>query len=147
MTVADDLLWRLAMIAGVVAVASGVAWQRRRTTAAPTQPHGALPSQLSRADFHAADTPWLVVAFTSATCDTCALVAQKVAVLASREVAVQEVEYSKNRTLHDRYRVEAVPTLVIADSRGVVQFSHVGPISATDLWAEMARCRDGQSAH
>jgi hypothetical protein len=65
-------------------------------------------------------------------------------VLASREVAVQEVEYVRDRNLHDRYRIDAVPTLVIADAAGVVHYGHLGPVSATDLWAAMARCRDPQ---
>jgi malic enzyme len=85
-----------------------------------------------------------VVVFTSATCDTCADVARKATVLASSQVVVQEVEFARDRALHDRYRIDAVPTLVIADSRGVVGFGHLGPISATDVWAAMARCRDPQ---
>ena len=64
--------------------------------------------------------------------------------LASREVAVQEVEYVRDRNLHDRYRIDAVPTLVIANAAGVVHYGHLGPVSATDLWAAMARCRDPQ---
>jgi hypothetical protein len=37
-----------------------------------------------------------------------------------------------------------VPTTVIADQSGVVRFATVGPITATDLWAALAKCRDPQ---
>ena len=139
-----DLAVRLAVIGAVVGVAAVVAWRRRRAPEAPTQPRGSLPAQLNRGDFDGAAAPWLVVVFTSATCDTCADVARKATVLASSQVVVQEVEFARDRALHDRYRIDAVPTLVIADSRGVVGFGHLGPISATDVWAAVARCRDPQ---
>jgi hypothetical protein len=137
-----ELLLRIGAIVVVVVIASLVAWRRRRSTAAPTQPRGAVPAQLDRADFASPDAPWIVVTFTSATCNTCSDVARKAAVLTSREVVVQEVEYARDRPLHDRYRIDAVPTLVIADRSGVVRYGHLGPVSATDLWAAMARCRD-----
>ena len=140
----QDLWWRLAIVAAVVAVAAVVTLRRRRTTQAPTQPRGTVPSQLDRADFEHPSTPWLVVAFTSATCSTCSDVMRKASVLASKEVAVQEAEYVRDRKLHDRYNIDAVPALVIADSMGIVRYGHLGPVSATDLWAAMARCRDPQ---
>lgn len=138
----NDVWWRLVVVATVVAIATVVARRRRQLTQAPTQPRGSVPNQVDRADFVSPAAPWLVVAFTSSTCSTCADVARKAAVLASKEVVVQEVEFVRDRALHDRYHIDAVPTLVIADGRGVVRFGHLGPLSATDLWAAMARCRD-----
>lgn len=140
----QDLWWRLAIVAAVVAVAGVVTRRRRRTPQAPTQPRGTVPNQLDRADFAEPSAPWLVVAFTSATCSTCGDVTRKARVLASKDVAVQEVEYARDRGLHDRYHIDAVPALVIADALGVVRFGHLGPVTATDLWAAMARCRDPQ---
>ncbi|MFZ9706433.1 MAG: hypothetical protein ACO3CG_01205 [Ilumatobacteraceae bacterium] len=140
----DELWWRLAIVAIVVSVAAIVALRRRHTPQPPTQPRGTVPSQLDRADFAQPAAPWLVVAFTSATCSTCSDVMRKATVLASKEVVVQEAEYARDRNLHDRYNIDAVPALVIADSLGVVRYGHLGPISATDLWAAMARCRDPQ---
>lgn len=140
----QDLWWRVAAIVAVVVVAVVVALRRRGTSPVPTQPRGSAPSQLSRTDFTAPQTAWLVVVFTSATCATCGDVARKAGVLESREVAVQEVEFGRDRRLHDRYRIDAVPTVVIADAMGVVRYAHLGPVSATDLWAAMARCRDPQ---
>ena len=150
----DDVTLRLAVVAAVVVVAGVVSLRRRSRRQPPTQPRGEVPAQLDRADFDRADfdradfsapaAPWLVVVFTSATCDTCADVWRKAQVLASREVAVREVEYGRDRALHDRYRIDAVPALVIADADGVVRYGLLGPVSATDLWAAMARCRDPQ---
>lgn len=141
---ASELLLRIGAIAAVVLVAALVSWRRRTTTAAPTQPRGAIPAQLDRSDFDSPEMPWLVVVFTSATCSACEDVARKASVLVGREVAVQEAEYVRDRNLHDRYRIDAVPTLVIADKEGVVRYGHLGPVSATDMWAAMARCRDPQ---
>ena len=140
----DDVTLRLAVVAAVVVVAGVVSLRRRSRRQPPTQPRGEVPAQLDRADFAAPAAPWLVVVFTSATCDTCADVWRKAQVLASREVAVREVEYGRDRALHDRYRIDAVPALVIADADGVVRYGRLGPVSATDLWAAMARCRDPQ---
>ncbi|MBM3657153.1 MAG: hypothetical protein FJW93_02630 [Actinobacteria bacterium] len=140
----QELWWRIAIVSVVVLVAAVVTIRRRNARQAPTQPRGSVPSQLDRSDFSAPQTPWLVVAFTSSTCATCGDVLRKASVLASKEVAVQEAEYSRDRALHDRYHIDAVPALVIADSLGVVRFGHLGPLSATDLWAAMARCRDPQ---
>ena len=90
-------MWRLAVVALVVVVAAVVSRRRRRIRPAPTQSRGEVPSQLDRADFAAPLSPWLVVVFTSASCDTCGDVARKAAVLASREVVVQEVEYVRDQ--------------------------------------------------
>jgi len=135
---------RLLVVVPVVVVAIGVAFavQRRRPDA-PAQPvEHTAPSQLDRADFDGADLPWLVVTFTSATCDTCAGVWAKAQVLGSDEVSSVEVEYGNDRALHERYHVTAVPTLVIADAQGVVRRSFIGPTSATHLWAALAELRD-----
>ncbi|MFM8644137.1 MAG: hypothetical protein ACKODN_02625, partial [Actinomycetota bacterium] len=98
----QELWWRLAIVAAVVLIAAAVTIRRRNARQAPTQPHGSVPSQLDRSDFSAPQTPWLVVAFTSSTCATCGDVLRKASVLASKEVAVQEAEYSRDRALHDR---------------------------------------------
>jgi hypothetical protein len=136
---------QVAIAVAVVAVAAGVAFaaRRRMRTEPPTQPRSFnAPSQLDRADFTEPDTTWLVAVFTSATCDACALVAAKAQALASPEVVVQLVAYQEDRALHDRYHIEAVPTLVLADRAGVVRYHHLGPITATDLWADVAKVRD-----
>jgi hypothetical protein len=62
-------------------------------------------------------------------------------VLACDDVAVEEAEVTARRDLHDRYGIDAVPTLVVADADGVVRASFVGPVTATDLWAAVAEVR------
>ena len=52
------------------------------------------------------------------------------------------VEFAAARPVHERYRIDAVPTLVIVDADGVTQRSFLGPMTATDLWAAMAEVRD-----
>jgi thioredoxin-like negative regulator of GroEL len=99
---------------------------------------------VDRSDFERPDAPWLVVVFTSATCSTCAEVWSKAQVLASDEVAVQEVEAVRDRQLHERYQVGAVPIVVIADRDGVVVDSFLGPVSATHLWAALAEARSAE---
>ena len=137
---------RLLIAAVLIAVAVIVALvvQRRTGSAdAPTQPASwTVPAQLDRADFAGPEIPWLVVLFSSATCDTCAGIRNKVELLASAEVVVQDVEAVADKALQQRYAIDAVPTLVIADAKGVVRASFVGPVTAADLWATMADLRE-----
>ena len=79
----------------------------------------------------------------SATCQTCADVVHKATVVESSEVAVEEVEYTARRALHTKYAIDGVPCVVLADARGVVRASFLGPVTATDLWASLAAARDG----
>ena len=137
---------RILLAAGVVVVAAIVAVVlERRRPEAPTQGTWEVPAQLDRADFDRPDAPWLVAVFTSATCDSCAQAVQRSLVLVSDAVAVQEVEVKARPDLHERYHIEAVPIIVVADADGVVRTSFTGPPSATDLWAAVAGVRDGDS--
>jgi hypothetical protein len=134
---------RVLIAAAIVVVAVVIALiVRRRRPDAPTQPAGRVPTQLDRQDFERPDAPWLVAVFTSATCHTCADVVAKAAVLASDEVAVTDVGWQTHRDVHDRYRIDGVPLLVIADREGVVRGSFAGPVTATDLWAAVAAARE-----
>jgi hypothetical protein len=132
------------VIVGVVVVFALLAnlWQRKRQVDAPTQGTSELPTQIDRADFERPDAQWIVLAFTSATCTTCADIERKVRVLETKSVAIQILEYTAERSLHSRYKIDAVPSVLIADSNGVVQANFLGPVSATDLWAALARVRD-----
>lgn len=114
----------------------------RRRPAPPTQPTWAVPSQLDRDDFERPEAPWLVAVFTSSTCDTCANVVTKVRPLESPDVAVQEVEAIERKDLHQRYAIDAVPMLVVADAEGVVRGSLVGPASAEEIWLAVSEVRD-----
>ncbi|MEM8621633.1 MAG: hypothetical protein AAGF73_18140 [Actinomycetota bacterium] len=129
------------VIIAVVAVVALIA-QRRRRPDAPTQRAYRVPEQLDRADFARPQTPWIVAVFTSSICTACADVAGKASVLESGDVAVAVIDHETDRAIHERYRIDAVPTTLIADRLGVVHGSFLGPMSATDLWAAVARARD-----
>ncbi|MDP9452378.1 MAG: thioredoxin family protein [Actinomycetota bacterium] len=131
----------VAVVLVALAVAVAVVLDRRRPDP-PTQARWAVPSQLDRADFTRPETPWLVAVFTSATCDSCAQVMARARPLESPEVALQEVEFTEQRDLHRRYGIDAVPCIVVADPEGVVRATHIGPATATDLWATLAEVRD-----
>ena len=132
------------VIVGVVVVVALLAnlWQRKRQVDAPTQGASEVPSQIDRSDFVRPDASWIVLAFTSATCQTCSDIERKVRVLETNSVAIQILEYTAQRELHERYKIDAVPTVLMADANGVVQANFLGPVSATDLWAALARVRD-----
>ena len=135
------------VIVGVVVVIALLAnlWQRKRQVDAPTQGATEVPSQIDRSDFVRPETPWIVLAFTSATCQTCSDIERKVRVLETNSVAIQILEYTAERELHERYKIDAVPAVLMADANGVVQANFLGPVSATDLWAALARARDSVS--
>jgi alkyl hydroperoxide reductase subunit AhpF len=135
---------RLLLALAIVVVAGAVAMvaARRRQPDAPTQARFEPPQQLDRADFPHRDHEWLLVVFTSATCHTCADVVAKARVAGSDAVGFAEIEYTAERDLHSKYRIEAVPTLLLADRDGVVRTSYLGRMTATDLWAAIAEARD-----
>jgi hypothetical protein len=135
---------RLLLAAALVAAASTIAGvlRRRGRRDAPTQPRGAVPSQLDRSDFSGEGVPWLVAVFTSDACSTCADVVDKARVVASTEVEVVVASFQERRDLHERYAIDAVPCLVVAGPDGVVHAGFLGPVTATDLWAAVAEARD-----
>lgn len=145
-----------AIVAAVIIVVVGavaLVARRRQRVDVPTQRAFTVPSQIDRRDFAGRDAPddrdhgpeWLVVVFTSSACQVCADVWDKVRVVASRHVGVFKADYESDRDLHQRYGIDAVPTLVICDAEGVVRHHFLGPVSATDLWAAVATVRDPAS--
>ncbi len=131
----------IVVVATVAAVVAAVI-SRRQTPAAPADTGYHVPPQLHRPDFDRPDADWLVVVFTSATCNTCAGMWDKARHLESDAVAVQDVEVGARKDLHDRYGIDGVPTTVVADAEGVVRSSFLGPATATDLWAALAELRE-----
>jgi hypothetical protein len=127
----------------IIAVAAGIAWwlEHRRKVAPPTQGRAVVPQQLDRRDFPRPEAPWLVVLFTSNTCDSCHGLIDKARPLESDQVSVTEVEWPTARALHERYRIEAAPITVLADADGVTRASFIGAFTATDLWNALAEVR------
>jgi hypothetical protein len=132
----------VAAVVGAIAVAVAAVIRKRTRPGPPIQVPYAVPSQLHRADFYRPEAPWLVVTFSSATCSSCEDAWQKVRLLESPAVAVQEVEVVAHKDLHDRYAIEAVPMILVADQDGDVRASFIGAPTAADLWAALAELRD-----
>lgn len=134
---------RLLLAAVLVALAVLVAWLVQRRKGEPTRaPTFQVPDAIDRSMFERPDAPWLVVVFTSASCDTCSAVVDKARALQSDAVAVQDVEARADQTLHEQYAIDAVPLVVVADEAGVVRRHFFGPVPASDLWAALAELRD-----
>lgn len=137
-----DRLLIVVAVALVAAVVAAVVQRRSDKGGSPVPTGYHVPAQLHRGDFTRPDAQWLVVVFSSSTCDACAGMVDKARAMDSDAVAVQEAEVGANKELHDRYGIDGVPTTVIADRQGVVRSHFLGPATATDLWAAMAELRD-----
>ena len=139
LVVAAVLLLAALLVAAVIR-------RRSRRSATPTRTGWTVPDQLDRADFTRPDAPWLVVLFSSASCDSCAGTWEKVRQLDAPAVAVQDVSWQTGADLHTRYAIEAVPSVLVADAAGVVRASFLGPPSAADLWAAVSELRDADAS-
>lgn len=127
----------------VALIALGVGWyvQRQAPHAPSTPATHTVPDQIDRTDFAHPDVPWIVLVFTSETCETCAKVWTSTQLVESSEVAIQNVEVTADKALHERYDITAVPSVVIADAAGVTRASFLGPPTSADLWAKLAEVR------
>ncbi len=134
-----------ALIVAAVTVAALIvaALVQRRAPAAPaTSGPDHVPSRLDRSDFGSPAAPWMVVLFTSSTCDTCGDVRSKVEPLRSAHVAVVDLTFQDDLVLHRKYGVDAVPMCLLVDAAGVVRRSFIGAVSSTHLWGALAELRD-----
>jgi hypothetical protein len=129
-------------IAAVAIVVALVVAKRTDANAQPEPSGYAVPAVLDRNDFDRPDAPWLVVVFSSATCLSCKEAIAKAELLESDAVAVQDVEVGEHRELHERYRIDAVPMVLVVDRDGDVKASFLGPPPASELWAAVAEVRD-----
>ncbi|CAB4707735.1 unannotated protein [freshwater metagenome] len=134
----------IALTIGAVVAVTALVIRQRRVIDAPTQKVFSAPTQIDRTDFPTSQHEWMIAVFTSASCHACADMLAKAQVVASKNVSVVEIEYSNKKELHIKYNIEAVPTVVVSDARGIVHKSFLGPVSATDLWADIASVRDLQ---
>src|SRR5439155_5933895 len=103
------------VIAAVILVAVGVvAWfLRRRAPDAPPRDAYPVPKQLDRADFPRPEAAWLVALFSSAACDSCHGLGEKLTPLESHDVGVCEIDAETRGELHRRYELAAIPTTVV----------------------------------
>ena len=134
----------IAFVIGLSVALIALVLRRRSAVDAPTQKVFTAPTQIDRSDVPTAEHQWMVAVFTAQTCHVCADMLAKAQVVASTSVSVVELEYSAFKDLHGKYNIEAVPTIIVTDERGVVHKSFIGPVSATDLWAGVASAREPQ---
>ncbi len=135
----------VAALLAVIAALVAASLSRRNRPSPEVAPDGwNVPSLLHRQDFAQPDSPWLVAVFSSATCEVCASVWERTQIVASAEVAVQNLEATADKRLHERYQIDAVPLVVIADDTGTVRKHFLGPVNAADLWGALAELRDAE---
>ena len=136
------------LVLALVVVAAAVVAARlleRRRPAPPTRDAYPVPAQLDRHDFPRPDAPWLLVLFSSRTCDSCGPMVSRVCGLESGSVATVQVEAKADKALHDRYRIEGVPMVVLADADGVVRDGFVGSVDTWELEEALAKARAGDT--
>jgi thiol-disulfide isomerase/thioredoxin len=134
----------LLIVLAVVAVIVAAVLHRRRPDP-PSAPSYRAPHQLDRADFADADTPVLVVVFASTTCSTCPAVWSEVEALARPGVAVQRIDVQDAADLHQRYRIDGVPTTVVVGRDGAVVTTFFGPLADGDLPAAVEAAQSADS--
>lgn len=139
------MIWVVYFSALLAISALAIYFQRRKSTEIVVSNFEA-PVKIDRDDFKECSAEYLVVVFSSQTCKSCQNVIEKAKVLQSSSVDVQNLDYTESggKALHLKYEIEAVPTTLIVDSNGVVQESYIGPVTATDLWAGLAKTRGAQ---
>lgn len=119
----------------VVAVVAAIILQRRRPEP-PSAPSYRAPTQVDRSDFDFAAKPWLIAVFTSATCDGCKSALETASTVANKKpemVAWVDLEVSSDPRLHQRYRIDGVPTTLVVDQSGVVAKAFFGSASEEAL--------------
>ena len=126
----SQLLLATGLALGALAIAAVL---QRRKPAAPMQGSFVAPTQLDRQDFAYPEAPWLIAEFMADTCLVCDEVWKQVDAIDQGGVAIEKLEVNEAKLLHDRYRIDGVPTTVLADSNGVVRASWVGPIRPGEL--------------
>ena len=139
---ASRLIVALVVIVAAVVVARLL--ERRRPTP-PTRDAYPVPAQLDRLDFPRPDAPWLFVLFSSRTCDSCGPMVSRVCDLESETVATVQVEAKADKALHDRYRIEGVPMVVLADADGVVRAGFVGAVDTWELEDALAKAQAAET--
>ncbi len=124
----------LALVVILVTAAATIALVvNRRGPDVPTSPSFGVPQQLDRDDFATPEVEWLFALFSSQTCLACIDARLVLQAVDSSSAQVHEIEVESNRALHDKYSIDAVPTIVLADHEGVVQWSYLGAPDAETI--------------
>jgi len=118
----------LVLVAGAVIIALAVsALAGKSSTSVVAEPEHHIPVHLDGSDFHDTSSNRLLVVFSSKKCNTCAQVIDAVSRITLPELTVEVVDIETRPDLHTKYRIDAVPTTVLAEPSGRVVKSFLGP--------------------
>ncbi len=128
------MLTAVAVVVGLAA-ASVVAYivERRSRTSPSTFTGTVVPQLVDRSDFDEPRAPWLIAVFTSDSCNACAEVLARARSAASDDVVIHEIEFVRDRLLHEKYDVDAVPMTLLVDRTGAAAASWLGPLNLDEL--------------
>lgn len=134
---------RLIVLVLLVLAAVVLAWllQRRRPEP-PSAPSYRAPAQLDRSEFAGPHGLPLVVVFSSATCNSCPVVWAEVEPHGSELLAVERIDVQDDPRRHERYKIDGVPTTLVATADGVVTASFFGPLREGALAEAIAELAD-----
>ena len=118
----------------VIAVVVALLLQRRRPEP-PSSPSYRAIAEIDRTEFAFPEAPVLVVMFGSTTCHTCPMVWD---VIESIDVPAERVDVQHDPLRHQRYRIDGVPTTIVAEHSGVVRKTFFGPVSRKQLEATLS---------
>lgn len=127
----ERLILAVVLVAVAVVIAGVV--QRRRPDAPTQAPSALVPRQLDRNDFSGSSSEWLIVVFSSDTCQACDDALSQAESLAGDDVHIQEITWQDDPDLHRRYSIETVPLMAIAGPDGAVGAGFVGPPDPAEL--------------
>lgn len=116
------------IVLALAAIGIALLLQRRRPEP-PSAPSYRAPSQLDRSDFAGSSDLPLVVVFASTTCNSCPVVWEEVERAKTEALIIERIDVQDDAKRHQRYKIDGVPTTLVADADGVVTASFFGPLS------------------
>ncbi len=108
----------------------------KRNSDSPSVPRNSLPIQIDRSDFENPKTEWILILFSSDSCDSCQGVRNLIKGLTLDSLHIQEVEFPQEIATHQRYGIDSVPITLVAGTDGVVVWSYAG-VPTADLLSNM----------
>lgn len=116
----------------VLAVGASLLLRRRRPDP-PSSPSYRAIAEIDRTEFVDPTAPLLIAMFGSTNCHTCPVVWEIIESAVRPGVAIERIDVQDDPTRHKRYRIDGVPTTVVANADGTVRRTMFGPITAQDL--------------
>lgn len=133
-TPSEPVVLRLGLLAGLTILAVGVAFllQRRRPEP-PSSPSYRSIAEVDRSEFVRPDARLLVAMFGSTSCNTCPQVWETISKIDQSDIASERIDVQTDPERHRRYRIDGVPTTIVASSDGTVRKTMFGPITSAEL--------------